>query len=482
MARYANSTDKFSFQAVLFSSGVVQFNYGTTFPVGLTGRWIGISVGNAEPSTGGSQVFTTLPASPLTEGILYETVANFDTYVGQSVLIAPDFTVGNENYVVAAVTPYVPTPCASNVAYGAGCHSYTGPDLSSSLAELFVGSPAAKAALDGNAMLFTIAGSGYSAQWVPAGGALYVAPTAGATILSLTDDSTTTFTPSTPVPVPGGTVPVWTISSNGILTAAATGNNGTSLGATLAAVGTAPGLGWYCWRDFNPAATGSGKVKTEEVSGVLYLTFDGVYEYGTTNPATFQWQINLTTGDVFMVWSSLAVSTNTTNFVVGASLAGVGPTPVSTALSTASPFLMVKPNNLTPMTLSAAPTPRINPSTVVGFTANNLPEFVPTSGIYLSTLFLSVNPNPGGFDLAGILTTVPGCNAWILTLDLDLGAQLTFAPTATWNFTFSNAFFAPGNVIGAQAVALFDSNFPLFNGESGGFLFSNGVLSTTHVN
>jgi hypothetical protein len=94
-------------------------------------------------------------------------------------------------------------------------------------------------------------------------------------------------------------------------------------------------------------------------------------------------------------------------------------------------------------------------------------------------MFLSVNPLVSGFDLTGILTTVPGCNAYIGTLDLDLGAGVSFAPTLSWTFTYDNVFFAPGNVIAAQAVALFDGAFPLLNNESGGFLLSNGVLSTT---
>jgi hypothetical protein len=106
-------------------------------------------------------------------------------------------------------------------------------------------------------------------------------------------------------------------------------------------------------------------------------------------------------------------------------------------------------------------------------------EIVPGSGIYIGTMFLSVNPLPGGFDLTGILTTVPGCNAYIATLDLDLGGMLNIAPTLSWSLNYDNVNFAPGNVIGAQAVALFDGAFPLLNGESGGFLLSNGLLSTT---
>jgi len=47
------------------------------------------------------------------------------------------------------------------------------------------------------------------------------------------------------------------------------------------------------------------------------------------------------------------------------------------------------------------------------------------------------------------------------------------------SFTFSNVLFAPRNVVAAQAVALFDGSLPLHNGENGGCLLSNGLLSTT---
>jgi hypothetical protein len=364
--------------------------------------------------------------------------------------------------------------------YGSGCYSYN-PDTTNFMSE-FAGSPAAKAALDGNALQFLRTANGYIALWLPgAAGALYVPPTVAATIVANADDTTTTFSPSVPVPVPGGVAPQWTVSSNGVLTAAAAGNQTTAYTATLAATATATGLAWYNWRDFNPAAAGSGKVKTEEVGGVLYVTFDGVYEYGTTNPTTFQWQVNLTSGDVMMVWTSMAVSVNTTTMVVGSTLAGAGPTPTSVNFATASPFVMGPPVSLAPLSLSASPAPVINPSTNVTYTIGNIPEYVPGSGLYLSVLFLSVNPLPGGIDLAGILTHLPGCRAFVATLDLGIGAAVTVAPTNPVPFTFSAPFFAPGNVIAAQAVALFDPAFPLANGENGGFVLSNGVLSVTQL-
>ncbi len=364
--------------------------------------------------------------------------------------------------------------------YGSGCYSYA-PDTTN-LMSAFAGTPAAKAALDGNALLFVNTGTGYVATWLPGlASTFYLPPTAAATIVANADDTTTTFSPSVPVPVPGGVAAQWTVSSNGVLTAAATGNQGTSFTASLAATATATGLAWYNWRDFNPASAGSGKVKTEEAGGVLYVTFDGVYEFATTNPATFQWQVNLATGDVTMVWTSLAVSANTTTMVVGSTLAGAGPVPTSVNFATATPFVLGPPVTLAPLSLSASPAPVINPSTNVTYTVNNIPEFAPGSGIYVSAVFLSVNPVPGGIDLTGILANVPGCRAYVGTLDLALGAGVTTAPTLALPFPFAAPVFTPGATIAAQAVALFDPSFPLVNGASGGFVFSNGVLSVAQL-
>jgi hypothetical protein len=366
--------------------------------------------------------------------------------------------------------------------YGTGCYSFTGVDLNSSLFEAFAGTPAAKAALDGNVMLWTRTATGYVASWLPgAASALWIAPTAAATIVANADDTTTTFTPSVAPPVPGGTAPQWTVSSNGVLTAAATGNQGTAFGASLAATATATGLAWYNWRDYNPAIANSGKVVTEEVGGVLCVTFDGVFEFATTNPASFQWQVNLSTGDVTQVWLSMAVSTNTTTMVVGSTLAGASSVPTSQTLSSATPFVLAPPLGLTPLTLSAAPAPIINPSTLVTYTIGNIPEFVPGSGVYLSLVFLSNNPLPGGLELAGLLTQQPGCRAYVSSLDLGIGAAITASPTNAVPFTFFAPAFAPGTSISAQAVALFNPTFPLANGEAGGFVVSNGLRSVTQL-
>ena len=364
--------------------------------------------------------------------------------------------------------------------YGSGCYSFsTDP---TNFMSAFAGTPAAKAALDGNALQFVPTGSGYAALWLPTvASTLYVAPTAAATIVADADDTTTTISSSVPVPIPGGATSQWTVSSNGVLTAGATGNQGTAFAASLAATATATGLAWYNWRDYNPTLANSGKIKAEEVGGVLYVTFDGVYEFGTANPATFQWQIDMASGLVTVVWLNMAVSANTTTMVVGSTLAGASSTPTSVNFATATPFLMGPPVTLAPMTLSAAPAPIINPSTNVTYTISNIPEFAPGSGLYLSSMFLSVTPLFGGIDLAGILTQQPGCRAYLGTLDLDLGVTLTFASSVARPITFSVPTLSPGLSIAAQAVALFDPAFPLANGEAGGLVVSNGVLSVCQL-
>ena len=69
----------------------------------------------------------------------------------------------------------------------------------------------------------------------------------------------------------------------------------------------------------------------------------------------------------------------------------------------------------------------------------------------------------------------------LATLDVNMGTALTLTPTNDVPLLFSLPAFAPGNVIAAQAVALFDPAFPLPNGEAGGLLLSNGVRSTTRL-
>jgi len=132
------------------------------------------------------------------------------------------------------------------------------------------------------------------------------------------------------------------------------------------------------------------------------------------------------------------------------------------------------------MSLSAAPPPVINPSTLVTYTAYNIPEFIPGSGVYLSTMFLSASQVPGGLDLGVI--GAPGCSAFIGGLEYNFGTAVTSTPTAAASLLFGNVLLSPGNVIYAQAVGLFDPAHPLPNGQNAfGMVVSNGVRSSIQL-
>ena len=134
-----------------------------------------------------------------------------------------------------------------------------------------------------------------------------------------------------------------------------------------------------------------------------------------------------------------------------------------------------------PLTLAASPAPVLNPGTLVTYTISNIPEYSPGSGLYVPMLFLSVTPAPGGVELQGQLTTVPGCRAYITTLDVSSGLVFSSQPTVQLSIYYYAPLLVPGAVIAAQAAAAFDGNHPLPNGEAGGVVVSNGIRSSMQL-
>ncbi|MBL8735221.1 MAG: hypothetical protein JNL12_02210 [Planctomycetes bacterium] len=134
-----------------------------------------------------------------------------------------------------------------------------------------------------------------------------------------------------------------------------------------------------------------------------------------------------------------------------------------------------------PLTLAASPAPVLNPGTLVTYTVSNIPEYAPGSGLYVPMLFLSVTPTPGGVELLGQLTTMPGCFAYIATLDVSSGLVFSSQPTVQMSVYYYTPLIVPGAVIAAQAAAVFDGSFPLPNGEAGGVVVSNGIRSSMQL-
>jgi hypothetical protein len=498
MRRFDNTTDRFSFKATLFhSSGVVSMRYGTTFPVtGFTGRFVGISIGNGVGTTTSPNSDMSATPDSGTVGLLYQnftgTAPNVWDLSGKTLTISPNGTGG---YVASALVPYVPPTCAFTASYGTGCYSSTG---NNTLHQTFATTVAAKAALDANSMTFLRGASGYTAVWNGSGGPAFVAPGGGAVTLTFTngDDGNVAFTPSAPIPVPGGAVATWNCSVNGILTANAAANNAidfTPASVDVENATVAPNIAFYTWHDFtllDTAPTVNGTITREEVGGILYLSWNAVEAYdvgttlGTVNLSTWQYQVNMTTGDVTMVWSSMDTSaTSAMPTVVAATLAGAGTLPGAVTLATGGPFTLSA--SINPLTLTASGRPVITlggsgPSQNITLTATNIPDAAPPLGFALGVLIFSVGGAiPGGLDLgpAGIDVGMGGCRLYITSLDVILAFPTALGGTPS-QVVFNSAIPQPlggGLNFYAQALALFPPNSLPGGLNNFGGLVSNGI-------
>lgn len=481
IGRFANATDRFSMLCTLHASGAVEFSYGTTFPSsGFTGRWVGISTGNQVGSTSSPNRDLGSGADSGSEGLLYQSFTGTAPHdwdlSGTTLRIAPN---GSGGYAAQSLGAFVPPPCASNTSYGTGCYSYQ--DVKTSIAQLFPGAPAAKAALDGNSLTCTLLGNTYLLTWTAGGAAGFVAPSASATVLPLTDDGSVTVSTSVATPTSVGQVPSWKVSANGILTAGSVANNGTDFTPTLSDVANAtvaPGLGFCSWHDYNPAGIGSGQVEYEEVAGVAYITWNGVDAYGTPSatPSTWQFQIDESTGTIRIVWVSMSAATGPTSnaHLVGATLDGPGLVPPSTDFATSTPLMLGPDTSMAPLALTASPRPVIapnTPGTTVTYTVSNIPPLA--AGTYFTVLVLGRVPTMGpGIEM---LPAAPECFLHVWPFVWWFFPTPLNSPTQTHQIHYSDFWFDPGEMLYAQAFALIPP-WSLPNGQNAmGVTSSNGI-------
>ncbi len=466
----ATGTDRFSFDCTLFASGAVRYTYSASVPAAA--RYVGISIGNNVGSTSSPSLDLTNFGDSGTEGLLYEsfTAASWDL-AGRQIMLIPNGLGGYFSTITC-------TP-AFHQAYGTGCYAYSAP--TESFYQQWSDTATASAALNGNVMQLIPNGNGYIAAWLPgAATSMYVAPTGSAALLPTTDDGNQAITPSLPMPSPFGAAAQLNVMHNGVITLSATANNPGDWSPTAAELATSTGTGFYTWFDFNDAEAGSGRIKTEEVGGVLYITWDGVEGYdapAVVNPHTFQFQLDLNTGIVNYVWTSI----NTNSFAgrvmaVAYSDTGTSLTPPSIDLATALPLITFPDVTLQPLTLSASPAPvyTIGGSSVpITYTGSNIVDVAPPFGVGISLLIASVAPFPGGLDL-GFLD-MPGCNLNILSLDVTFPMPGT-APTAALTLTIPQPL-SPGLSFYFQLMSLFAPG-SLPNGQNAfGAVLSNGLQS-----
>lgn len=461
VSRYA-WTDSFSFSTTLFSSGAIEFSYFTGF-VASTSNYVGVSIGNNVGT--GTEVSSDLSTGPDsgTLGLIYENNWPPFDLAGTSLLLAPNGTGG---YSVATVCSLPPS---SIVSVGTGCYDYV--DANQAPYQYFA-SAAASAVLNGQSMQFTPAGVGYLETW---GGGTYVAPTAGATVLALTDDSEVDVTPSVPFPYLTGPVPTLSVCSNGFVNMGPIGNNYVFCYGSIYELLNAAIPSFRSNADFNPGFAGSGQVKTEEIGNVLYVTWDGVFRYSVNVPETMQIQLDLSSGVVTIVW----VSQPSAGFglVVGYSPAGTSLDGGSIDFATALPILTGPDVSLVAMALSASPNPisTVSTGTSVTMQTDNIPEYLPTSGVHIALNALSITAGPG-IDLTLIGIDSPGCFMHVGGLDI-LQTMVGLSDSQSVLFAVP-AGVPPGLPIYSQSIGLVAPN-SLPNGLPGsGFLTSNGLVLT----
>jgi hypothetical protein len=458
----------FTVQCQLFANGDVTFTYGPNAQSTAADVTAGVSAGNGvaiaadvDLSTGGNTA---------TGQYMRElTLAGAFDLGGKSVTFTP------------AAGGFVETagPCvtAYHDTYGKGCY-----DISDSFYQFFADSAGVPAALNGQSLTLTPAGSSYLAIW---GGGTYAPPPATASALTVGDDGETTVAPSVPLSTPTGPVTLLYVHGNGMVSHAA--NNGiapVSYVPDAAGFLDAPATGFFSWHDYNTSEVGSGAVKYHEATVgsdvIAYVTWDDVESYAspeTQNRSTLQFQLNLSTGIVTMVW--VAMDGNASSAYGSAHLVGWGPVGPSANggslnLATALP-LVTSPSNVLSMAMSAAPNPisTTTTGTTVTYTATNVPPFSPTAGVYVSMHILSLGQVATGLDL-GFLGA-PGCNAYVTTLDYTQ-ANVGFTSTAAYTFAVPPGVPA-GTQIYSQTAALITPN-SLPNGQNAfGLTVSNGVLS-----
>ena len=333
---------------------------------------------------------------------------------------------------------------ATNALLGQGCINI--PDVSSY--ESF--GTAAGFDLANSAISLLHTGTGYTA--LP-GIVSYVAPSASAQVLALTDDSEATVTLSQAMPVgASGSTTTLTVCSNGFISSGA--GNGTTFTPTPATFLAGPQAWWSVyWHDFNPTIAGSGQVKFEQVGNLAIITWDGVWDFGGTTAAnanTFQAQFDVNTGTVHYVYGAMSGLGN--GALTGFSDAGTSADPGSMDISAALPATYSAATfAVRPLTVAATSRP------ITGTNWNLNVTNVPAGGTIGVDIFGLADPAIPDLAFLGL----PGCglrasldliNAWIVTGNVHThGLTLPNSPALVNLHVFTtSAVFQPGvNAFGA---------------------------------
>lgn len=361
-----------TFQVELFATGEVKFRYWGA-NLNRATIYCGLSAANGTGSQS-QRDFVPGPAMPTQVQGMHEV---FPYQSGDFNWMELTFTPQGSGWREAVTCGMQST----HEAYGTGC--YTTP--AQGFYQHFGTAAQAAAALNGNAIQFAISGGSYAASWLPGAGGAYVPPTGNAGSLPTSDDGSHLLQLPYPLPTPDGPVSWLRVNHNGVVhfdspNTSPHDGDFTPSGAEFAA---SPLAGIYCWHDFHENEANQ-TLYYEQLGNVFYLTWAGIESYATpetANPSWLQYQFDLITGTVRVVFVGLsAVSTSSrgSSYLVGCkglgAIADPGSTPLATALPRTVRFGITPPmslwSNTPPLSTS------INGSTVV-YTHDYVPEFAP---------------------------------------------------------------------------------------------------------
>ena len=323
---------------------------------------------------------------------------------------------GIGGYTWAVVCAPSANPPASHAPIGVGCYDRS---TYASVYQFFASAVAAEAGLANRAFVYQP--DGFGGQQLASSTAT-MRGLAGATMLNLGDDAFVAVTPSVPFPYLG-TTPMADlhVSSNGFVCVGAADTSSLLTGPADIYNG-GPNPAYCAWgEDLDPSAPGSGGYWYEEAAGVLYITADAVYHQGNDSTVTCQWQFDLSSGAVTIVYGAIGLTTEVGDKVVG--FKPGGPVADMGGIDFASdlPYaLSASDVPAPPLGLAAAPPPVSTAAggTTVAYTITAIPEAAPASGIFLGGLIVSVAGDPVGTDL-GFLGAA-GCRLYVGALDLVL--------------------------------------------------------------
>ena len=433
---YGLPTPRFSMQMKLLPSGAVEFAWSASatndsvFGGASQAGLVGITPGGGAPLPAGLDLSAGGATTANTCFQLFPTANGFDMQ-NVGLLLVPT----SPGWIAVPLGSAV---CAAARDYGRGCGL-----AADSIYEPF---QTADFDLANRTIKYLRGAAGYTATNGSAG--TFVPPGAAATNVAPGQlDGQQTFVLSAPMPVAGGTTTTLRVTTKGQIELGGAALAAIDFTPTVVELLNRPNTHFACWHDFDQTAPGSGPITFEQVAGVAYVTWNGVMSFSGSLPSTFQYQFDLATGDVTLVFGAtdgLLETFNPDDILVGYSVGGVSTDPGPQDLSAPFASAVVDVATGADATVTANSLPILgNPG--FGFAVANLPDLIP-----FAVLFYGSAPVDPGLPLGFV--GMPGCQAYT-TANLGTDAFPVVGGQGFMPVPIPNNPALAGVQVSAQAVA-----------------------------